>query len=115
MLAQCTVRGLFVLLSDALSTAHYSVFIEFFLAGGTDSHLLLVDLKPQKTTGSKVEWVLEQINITANKNTCPGDKSALSPTGLRLGSPALTSRGLLEEDFKKVANYIHRGRCLCHR
>ena len=50
-----------------------------------------------------------QISIACNKNTCPGDKSALKPSGIRLGSPALTSRGLNEQDFLKVAEFIDRG------
>lgn len=77
--------------------------------GGTDTHLLLVDFRPQKLTGSKVEYVLERMSVTVNKNTCPGDKSALSPSGVRLGTPALTSRGLQQDDFKRVAEFIHRG------
>lgn len=52
--------------------------------------------------------MLEACAIACNKNTCPGDKSALRPSGLRLGSPALTSRGLVEEDFRLVAEFIHR-------
>lgn len=78
--------------------------------GGTDTHLLLVDFRPQKLTGSKVEYVLERMSITVNKNTCPGDKSALSPSGVRLGSPALTSRGFGQQDFQKVAGFIHKGK-----
>ena len=71
--------------------------------------MLLVNFKPQKLTGSKVEYILESIYITANKNTCPGDKSALSPSGIRLGAPALTSRGFKEAEFAKVAEFIHQG------
>jgi len=77
--------------------------------GGTDTHLLLVNFKPLKLTGSKVEYTLEQISITANKNTCPGDKSALNPSGVRLGTPALTSRGFTASDFHKVAEFMHKG------
>ncbi len=61
------------------------------------------------TDGARVERVLERCSIAANKNTCPGDKSALRPGGMRLGSPALTSRDLNEEDFEKVVEFIHRG------
>ena len=59
--------------------------------------------------GSRVERVLELAHIACNKNTVPGDKSALVPGGLRLGTPALTTRGFTEEDFVKVADYIKKG------
>lgn len=54
-------------------------------AGGTDNHLVVLDLRPQGLDGARVEKVCELCNITVNKNTCPGDKSALNPGGLRLG------------------------------
>lgn len=53
--------------------------------GGTDNHLVLVDLRPKGLDGARVERVLELVSITANKNTCPGDRSAITPGGLRLG------------------------------
>ena len=76
---------------------------------GTDNHLVLCDLRPFGVDGSRVERVLELAHIACNKNTVPGDKSALIPGGLRLGSPALTTRGFVEEDFVKVADYIKEG------
>lgn len=76
---------------------------------GTDNHLLLVDLRPKKIEGAKAEHVLDLAHIACNKNTCPGDVSALRPGGIRLGSPALTSRGFKEEDFKKVGEFIDQG------
>ncbi|XP_068943962.1 serine hydroxymethyltransferase, cytosolic isoform X2 [Petaurus breviceps papuanus] len=79
------------------------------IAGGSDNHLILVDLRNKGTDGGRAEKVLEACSIACNKNTCPGDKSALRPSGLRLGTPALTSRGLLEKDFYKVAHFIHEG------
>ncbi len=72
------------------------------VSGGTDNHLTLIDLRPKKMDGARVERVLELANIAANKNTVPGDKSALTPGGIRIGTPALTSRGFTEEDFVKV-------------
>ncbi|KAI9278450.1 serine hydroxymethyltransferase [Phascolomyces articulosus] len=78
------------------------------VSGGTDNHLLLVNLHPKKVDGARVERILELANISANKNTVPGDKSALIPGGLRIGTPAMTSRGLKEEDFTKVADFIDR-------
>ncbi|XP_056309953.1 serine hydroxymethyltransferase, cytosolic [Danio aesculapii] len=79
------------------------------VTGGSDNHLILVDLRSNGTDGGRAEKVLEACSIACNKNTCPGDKSALRPSGLRLGSPALTSRGMLEEHFHKVAEFIHQG------
>jgi len=84
---------------------------------GTDNHLLLWNIRDSckddpsiKLTGSKVEKVLELASITVNKNSIAGDVSALNPGGVRLGTPALTTRGLSEEDFEKdVANFLHRG------
>lgn len=55
------------------------------ISDGTDNHLVLVDLRPKGIDGARAERVLELVSITANKNTCPGDKSALTPGGLRLG------------------------------
>lgn len=77
--------------------------------GGTDIHLLLLDLRPQGLTGAKAEYILEEISIACNKNTVPGDKSALNPSGIRLGTPALTTRGLVETDMDKVVGFIDRG------
>uniref|UniRef100_A0A8C2JWK7 glycine hydroxymethyltransferase n=1 Tax=Cyprinus carpio TaxID=7962 RepID=A0A8C2JWK7_CYPCA len=79
------------------------------VSGGTDNHLVLVDLRPQGMDGARAERVLELLSITANKNTCPGDKSALTPGGLRLGSPALTSRQFKEADFQQVVDFFDQG------
>jgi len=83
------------------------------VADGTDSHMVLVDLRPKSLDGARVEAVLEQINIACNKNSIPGDKSALTPCGIRIGAPAMTSRGFGEDDFKRVAAYIDRSISLC--
>uniref|UniRef100_A0A182YH20 Serine hydroxymethyltransferase n=2 Tax=Anopheles stephensi TaxID=30069 RepID=A0A182YH20_ANOST len=77
--------------------------------GGTDVHLVLVDLRPVGITGARAEYILEEISIACNKNTVPGDKSALNPSGIRLGTPALTTRGLLEQDMQQVVDFIDRG------
>ena len=82
---------------------------------GTDNHMVLIDLKPFNLDGARVEAVLEQVNIACNKNTTPGDKSALTPMGISIGAPAMTSRGLGEEDFKKIANYIDQCIKLCKK
>ena len=79
-----------------------------FVAGGTDTHLALLDLRPIGLDGAKVERVLEVVSIAVNKNTCPGDKSALKPSGIRFGTPALTTRGFREEDIVQVALFVDR-------
>ncbi|KAK5461299.1 Cytochrome B translational activator protein cbs2 [Exophiala xenobiotica] len=79
------------------------------VSGGTDNHLMLLDLKPNSIDGARVERVLELCGIASNKNTVPGDKSALKPGGLRLGTPAMTTRGFGGEDFERVAELVHRG------
>lgn len=76
------------------------------VADGTDSHMVLLDLRPQKLDGARVESVLEAANIACNKNSIPGDKSALTPCGLRIGTPAMTSRGFGNEAFIRVAGFI---------
>uniref|UniRef100_A0A0B7BCI7 Serine hydroxymethyltransferase n=1 Tax=Arion vulgaris TaxID=1028688 RepID=A0A0B7BCI7_9EUPU len=77
------------------------------VSGGTDNHLVLVDLRNKNLDGARGERVLEDIGIAVNKNTCPGDKSALKPSGLRLGTPPLTSRNLKNDDFAKVMEFFH--------
>lgn len=79
------------------------------VSGGTDNHLCLVNLKPKGINGAKVELVLERCNIALNKNTVPGDVSAMNPGGIRLGTPAMTSRGMTEKDFDQVADFISQG------
>ncbi len=78
------------------------------VSGGTDNHLVLADLKPQGVDGARVERVLELVGVAANKNTVPGDRSALTPGGLRMGSPAMTTRGFGEDDFERVADIVDR-------
>lgn len=72
------------------------------VSGGTDNHLLLVNVRGKGVDGSRVERVLELASIALNKNTVPGDKSAFNPGGIRMGTHAMTSRGFVEEDFGKV-------------
>jgi len=90
--------------ADVLLEKGYSL-----VGGGTDNHLVLINLKKSKNIdGARVERVLELANIAANKNTVPGDVSAMTPGGIRMGSPALTSRGFTEEDFVQVAEFFDR-------
>ena len=70
---------------------------------------MLWDLRPLGLTGSKVEKVFEEIHITLNKNAVHGDVSAMAPGGVRIGAPAMTSRGLKEADFKQIGDFLHRG------
>lgn len=79
------------------------------VSGGTDNHLMLVDLREKKIDGAKVESLLDVAHVTINKNTVPGDKSAMVPGGIRMGAPALTTRGLMEKDFEQVADFVHEG------
>jgi glycine hydroxymethyltransferase len=76
------------------------------VTGGTDTHLLLWDVRPHGVTGSKIEYVCDLIHVTVNKNTVHGDKSAMNPGGVRVGTPALTSRGFGVEDMVTVAGFL---------
>jgi len=75
---------------------------------GTDNHLILWDLRPHGLTGSKVEKVCDAVSITLNRNAVHGDASALSPGGVRIGSPAMTTRGCGAEEFKQIALFLDR-------
>ncbi|XP_016470116.1 serine hydroxymethyltransferase, mitochondrial isoform X1 [Nicotiana tabacum] len=134
-----TITGLAVALKQAI-TPEYRAYQEQVLSncskfaqalmengyelvsGGTENHLVLVNLKNKEFAGSshgnsllqkcrgidgsRVEKILEAVHIAANKNTVPGDVSAMVPGGIRMGTPALTSRGFVEEDFVKVAEFF---------
>ncbi len=77
------------------------------VSGGTDNHLMLVDLTSKNITGKEAQNVLDEVNITANKNTIPFEpRSPFVTSGLRLGSPALTTRGFVEDDMREVADII---------
>lgn len=79
------------------------------VSGGSDNHLVLVDLRPLGIDGARVEKILDIASITLNKNSVPGDKSALVPGGIRIGSPAMTTRGFTEKEFVATADFIHEG------
>lgn len=95
-------------LSDCLIKMGYTV-----ITGGTDNHLLLWDVRALGLTGSMVEKILELASISVNKNTIPSDKSALNPGGIRIGTPALTSRGMKEKEFERIATFLDRAAKLC--
>jgi glycine hydroxymethyltransferase len=91
-------------LSDVLLTHGYHV-----VSGGTDNHLLLVDLRNKGLTGKQAQLALDRAAITVNKNGVPfDDKPPLITSGIRLGTPALTTRGMKEKEMRQVAAWIHR-------
>ena len=89
-------------LSDTLESEGFRI-----VSGGTDNHLMLVDVKSIGLTGKEAEKILDAINITCNKNTIPNEtESPMVTSGIRLGTPAMTTRGFNESDFKEVALII---------
>ncbi|CAM6095942.1 unnamed protein product [Calypogeia fissa] len=90
-------------IGEALTKKGYNL-----VTGGTDNHLVLWDLRPLGLTGNKVERVCELAHITLNKNAVFGDSSALAPGGVRVGAPAMTSRGLKEKDFVQIADFLEQ-------
>ena len=89
-------------LADSLMEAGFQL-----VSGGTDNHLMLVDLRPANITGKEMEKRLDQVNITVNKNTIPDDpQSPFVTSGIRVGVPAATSRGFKEEDFKVIGKLM---------
>mmetsp|Transcript_23343 Transcript_23343/g.52647 ORF Transcript_23343/g.52647 Transcript_23343/m.52647 type:complete len:534 (+) Transcript_23343:135-1736(+) len=83
--------------------------------GGTDNHLVLWDVRPLGLTGSKLEKLLERCAISVNKNAIAGDRSAISPGGVRVGTCAMTTRGMTEKDFDTIAGYLQRAADLALR
>lgn len=101
-LYQIQVKNNSKALSDKLQDLGYTI-----ASGGTENHLVLWDLKPQGLTGSKFEKVCDAVSITLNKNCVPGDRSAITPGGVRIGAPALTTRRMVEDDFRQIAVFLH--------
>jgi len=96
--------------ANAAALCAFLVGKQYKLAtGGTENHLMLWDLRPLGLTGSKAEKVFEKMHITLNKNAVHGDVSAMAPGGVRIGAPAMTSRGLKEADFEQIGDFLHRG------
>ena len=78
------------------------------VAGGTDTHLILVDLNSKGVTGKDLEEALDRVGITVNKNTIPfEERSPFVTSGIRIGTPAVTTRGMQEEEMKEIAGYIN--------
>lgn len=90
-------------LAASLQRRGYSI-----VTNGTDNHLLLWDLRPTGLSGAKIEKICEMCEISVNKNSVCGDTSAVSPGGVRLGTPAMTTRGMKEMDMEKIAAFLHR-------
>lgn len=78
------------------------------VSGGTDTHLVLIDVRNKDLTGKKAEALLEEVNLATNKNTIPNDpESPFITSGIRLGTPAVTTRGMKEEEMKEIAEIIN--------
>jgi glycine hydroxymethyltransferase len=91
-------------LAHALTDFGYTL-----VSGGTDNHLMLLDLHPHGITGLEAERALEAAGITVNKNMVPFDtQSPFVTSGIRIGTPAVTTRGMNENDMKTIAGFIHR-------
>ena len=78
------------------------------VSGGTDNHLMLLDLRPQGIAGMDAEKMLEAAGIVANRNTIPGDPRPFKPSGIRMGTPSITSRGMKEREMRQIAAWIYR-------
>ena len=85
------------------------------VGGCTENHLVLIDLKEKGVDGARVERVLELVGVASNKNTVPGDKSAMRPGGLRMGTPAMTTRGFQPHDFRYVAEIVDTAVSITHK
>jgi len=85
------------------------------ITDGTDNHLMLWDVRPVGLTGSKLEKALDLVHITVNKNTILGDKSAMTPGGVRVGTPAVTTRGMKEAEMDRIADFMVRVMKICLR
>lgn len=85
------------------------------ISGGTDNHLVLWDVKPLGINGAQLEKVLEYADVSLNKNTVVGDKSAVIPGGVRIGTPAVTSRGMKENDIREIGKILMRAVKICQK
>ena len=88
-------------LADELMKRGYKLITD-----GTDNHIVLMSCIDKGLTGSKMEKACDHVHITLNKNTVIGDKSAVTPGGVRIGTPAVTTRGYTEEDMREVARFL---------
>lgn len=99
-----------VVLNAKALAARLAVLGYTIVSGGTDNHVMLVDLRSRNIQGLEAQETLDRIAITVNKNAIPFDTEPITKTGgIRLGSPAMTTRGLKEEEMMQVADFIHQG------
>jgi glycine hydroxymethyltransferase len=92
-------------LAEGMKKKGYTIF-----SGGTDNHLMLVDLQPKNVTGKEAQEALDHAGITCNKNAVPYDtQSPFKGGGIRLGTPAVTTRGMKEDEMFQIADWIHEG------
>lgn len=97
------------IVKNACALANALIGYRFSLvSGGTDTHLLLIDVRNKGLDGSAAEKMLESAGIIANRNSIPGDESPFKPSGVRLGTPAVTARGMKEREMRKIAVWIDR-------
>tara|TARA_B110000259_G_scaffold153644_2_gene173952 strand:+ start:3364 stop:4698 length:1335 start_codon:yes stop_codon:yes gene_type:complete len=95
-------------LKNSKELARHLIRLGFtILTNGTDNHIILIDLKTKGLSGNKVEKICDMVNISLNKNSVKGDKSALNPNGIRIGTPAITTRGMKEKDMSKIADFLN--------
>ncbi len=97
------VVGMAKYLGESLKSKGFEI-----MTGGTDTHLILVNLKNKDITGSKMEYLCELVDISLNKNCIYGDKNAMSPSGIRIGTPAMVSRGFDKNEFEQIAIFIDK-------
>ena len=90
-------------LATALQSKGYKI-----VTGGTDNHMVLWDARPTGVSGAKLEKMLEMCSISVNKNSVIGDTSAISPGGIRVGTPAMTTRGMNVDDMAAIAELLHQ-------
>ena len=101
---QLQVKKNALALANALTALDYKI-----ISGGTDNHMMLIDLRNKNVTGKQAENALVRADITANKNMVPyDDKSPFITSGIRLGTPAVTTRGMKEKDMQQIATWINR-------
>ncbi|MGB4850761.1 MAG: serine hydroxymethyltransferase, partial [Ignavibacteria bacterium] len=91
-------------MANKLITMDYKV-----ISGGTDNHLMLIDLRNKNISGKAAQETLDEVGITCNKNSVPfDDKSPLVTSGIRIGTPALTTRGMKESEMERIADMINK-------
>ena len=97
------VKNMASILANALKEKGFNI-----VTGGTDNHIVLVDLKSKNITGSKFEYLAELVDISLNKNCIVGDANAMSPSGVRIGTPAMVTRGFGEKEFIQIAEIFEQ-------